>query len=263
MQRQSHTGGSMRHSFADGMIHADIMGAGPTIWLLHSLLADAGSCRPLAEALAATHRVVLADLPGFGGSAPAANLVDAADRIAAALAGDGPAIVLGNGYGSFVALLTALRHPALVTRLVLAGTGAAFTEPGRAAFRGMAAAAAAKGLPAIADTAMRRLFSPSFQEANPALLAERRAAFLATDPAVFAQACADLAALDLTAEVPGLQTPTLVLAGEGDEATPPAMAEALAALLPHGRYEALPGLAHVPQMQDTARFHHAIKGFVA
>jgi len=47
-----------------------------------------------------------------------------------------PAVVFGNGYGSFIALMLALRHPALVTRLILAGTGAAFSEPGRAAFRG-------------------------------------------------------------------------------------------------------------------------------
>ena len=45
-------------------------------------------------------------------------------------------MVIGNGYGSFVALLMALRHPGLVSRLVLAGTGAAFSDPGRAAFTG-------------------------------------------------------------------------------------------------------------------------------
>ena len=175
----------------------------------------------------------------------------------------GPVAVVGNGYGSFVALTLALRHPALVSRLLLAGTGAAFDEPGRAAFRGMAAAAAGKGLAAIADTAMRRLFSPVFQRANPALLAERREWFLATDPAMFTAACHALAELDLRDAVRGLHVPVLVMAGELDEATPAAMARQLAELLPDARFQELPGLAHVPQLQDTAAFVAAVSGFLA
>ncbi|GAC1337590.1 MAG: alpha/beta fold hydrolase [Acetobacteraceae bacterium] len=252
----------MRHRFTPG-VEAEITGSGPTVWLLHSLLADAGSCRPLAALLAATHRVVLPDLPGFGGSPRAAGLEGVADRIALAIEEDGgPVALLGNGYGSFVALTAALRHPGVASRLILAGTGAAFSEPGRAAFRGMAAAAGSKGLAAIADTAMRRLFAPAFQDANPALLAERRARFLATDPAVFTEACAALAELDLRDRVGSVRVPVQVLVGALDEATPPAMAEELAALLPQARLEILPGLAHVPQLQDAPRFLTAIAAFL-
>lgn len=250
---------------AAGRVRAAVTGDGrPTIWLFHSLLADAGSFAPLVRNLEATHRVALPDLPGFGGSeAVAAELPAVADRMAEAVAElGGPAILLGNGYGSFVALTLALRHPALASRLVLAGTGAAFPEPGRAAFRNMAAAARAKGLEAVADTAMRRLFSPEFQAANPELLAERRASFLATDPAVFIGACEALAALDLRAQVRALAPPALVLVGAEDEATPPPMARELAGLLPEARLRELPGCAHVPQLQDTAGFHAAVREFI-
>ena len=248
-----------------GTVSAEVQGAGPALWLFHSLLADAGSCAPLASALAATHRVILPDLPGFGGTPPAGPGLEAvADRMAEAVAAAGaPAIVIGNGYGSFVALLMALRHPGLVGRLVLAGTGAAFSDPGRAAFTGMASAAGARGLGAIADTAMRRLFAPGFQAAHPELMAERRARFLATDPAVFAGACAALAALDLRGQVGRLAIPVLVLAGAEDEATPPAMARELAALLPDAELIEMPGLAHVPQLQDTPGFVGAVEGFLA
>jgi len=64
-----------------------------------------------------------------------------------------------------------LRHPGLAERLVLADCGAAFSEPGRAAFRGMSARAGEVGLAGIADGAMRRLFSPAFQAENAALIA--------------------------------------------------------------------------------------------
>ncbi len=239
-------------------------GSGAPIWLFHSLLADAGSCLKLAERLAANHRVLVPSLPGFGLSAQAGPTLDAvADRMADAMHTEQtPAILFGNGYGSFVALLLALRHPNLVHRLVLAGTGAAFSEPGRAAFRNMAQAASTSGLEAIAETAMRRLFAPDFQAAHPGLLAERRAHFLATDPAVFTAACEALATLDLRDAVPTLHTPTLIIVGTQDEATPPAMARELAALLPDASLLELEGCAHVPQLQSPDQVAEAMRGFL-
>ena len=242
-------------------IHVRAFGSGEPIWLFHSLLADAGSCLPLAERLSARHRVLVPDLPGFGGSAAAGPALGAvADRLAAAM--DGPAMVFGNGYGSFVALMLALRHGALVRGLALAGAGAAFSEPGRAAFRGMAQATREKGLAAIADVAMRRLFAPAFQAAHPALLAERRARFLATDADVFIGACDALATLDLREEVGRLALPVLVLVGAEDEATPPAMARELAALLPDARLMELDCCAHVPQLQAPDRVAEAVSDFI-
>lgn len=249
------------------MVGGRTLGQGRPIVLLHSLLADRSSFDPLGLLLAQTHRVVMLDLPGFGSSHPVAGGLHAvADRVAEAIAGlhlpERP-IVLGNGYGGFVALQAAIRHPALARSLVLADCGAAFSEPGRQAFRNMSAAAMAKGLAAISDVAMRRLFAPAFQDAHPQLVEERRARFLAVHPETFHAACAALAALDLRAQAAQVKVPVLVLVGEQDEATPPAMAQELAALLPHGRYQLLPGCAHVPQLQAPEQFLAAIADFIA
>jgi 3-oxoadipate enol-lactonase len=249
-------------------VSARLGGDGPPIVLLHSLLADASSFDAIAGPLAATHRVVILDLPGFGGSdAVEGGALEAiADRIAAAIAqlklGARP-ILLGNGYGGFVALLTAIRHPELAARLVLADCGAAFSEPGRAAFRGMSAAARAGGLAAIADVAMRRLFAPEFQAANPELTADRKQRFLAVDGETFHAACAALASLDLRPQLASMTLPALVLVGAMDEATPPPMSRELAAGLPNATLVELPGCAHVPQLQAPERFMSAIAGFIA
>jgi len=250
---------------ASGKIAAKIRGSGPTLVMFHSLLADRTSFERIEERLARRYRVAIPDLPGFGESAAVAGgLAAVADRMAEAIGGLGaePPILLGNGYGGFVALQLAIRHPAAVARLILADTGAAFAGPGRAAFRAMIAAAETKGMAAIADTAMRRLFSPAYQAANPAVMAERRRRFLALDPAVFRGAAAALAALDLRAQLKSVRVPVLVLVGSEDEATPPAMAEELAAGLPDARLLILPGLAHVPQFQDPDAFLRAIAGFL-
>jgi 3-oxoadipate enol-lactonase len=156
----------------------------------------------------------------------------------------------------------AIRHPEIASKLVLADCGAAFSEPGREAFRNMARVSREKGLEAITDVAMRRLFAPEFQERHPELMRDRREAFLQTDPDVFRSACDALANLDLRAELAAVKVPALVLVGEHDEATPPPMSYELAAGLPRAELKVIPGCAHVPQLQSPRQFLGALKGFL-
>src|SRR3981081_1559190 len=252
----------MNRLFANGTVHAMQSGKGPFLFLLHSLLSDRASFDAVVPRLSQSFRGVVPELPGFGGSeAVSGGLAAVADRMAEALtagAGGVHVFVLGNGYGVFVALQMAIRHPDVATKLILADCGAAFSEEGRQAFRNMAAASQAKGLSAITDVAMRRLFAPEFQAQHPDLMRDRREAFLTTDPEVFRAACDALATLDLRPELSQVKVPVLVLVGEFDEATPPPMSHELAAGLPHARLAIIPGCAHVPQLQSPEIFLEAI-----
>lgn len=256
----------MDRQFAAGTVNAAVAGEGPPLFLFHSLLSDRASFDAIVPELAKSFRVIVPELPGFGRSqAVTGGLAAVADRMAEMVrqaAADEDAIVLGNGYGGFVALQMAIRHPGIATRLVLADCGAAFSEPGRDAFRNMAAASKAKGLSVITDVAMRRLFAPEFQAAHPDLMQHRREAFLRTDPDVFRAACAALATLDLRSELGKVQVPVLVLVGEHDEATPPPMSHELAASLPQAHLEIIPGCAHVPQLQSPRLFLDAVADFL-
>ena len=255
----------MDRVFANGTVNATQSGDGPPLFLFHSLLSDRASFDAVAPELSDSFRVIVPELPGFGRSHAVSGLAAVADRMAEAVseAADGEdAIVLGNGYGGFVALQMAIRHPDIATRFIFADCGAAFSEPGRAAFRNMAAASKAKGLAAITDVAMRRLFAPEFQAEHPDLMRDRREAFLATDPEVFQAACAALAELDLRPELAKVKVPALVVVGEFDEATPPPMSHELAALLPQAHLEIIPGCAHVPQLQSPVLFLQVIGDFL-
>jgi 3-oxoadipate enol-lactonase len=256
----------MDRLFANGTVNAAVSGEGPALFLFHSLLSDRASFASIEPELAQSHHVVVPELPGFGGSqAVSGGLAAVADRMAEVIkdaAGGRDVIALGNGYGGFVALQMAIRHPSIASKLILADCGAAFSEEGRQAFRNMAAAAKAKGLAAITDVAMRRLFAPEFQAAHPELMGDRREAFLRTDSGVLQAACAQLAELDLRPELPKVKMPVLVLVGEHDEATPPPMSHELAALLPNARLKVLAGCAHVPQLQAPRAFLDAIADFL-
>jgi 3-oxoadipate enol-lactonase len=257
----------MDRLFANGRVNAAQSGEGPALFLFHSLLSDRASFDAIAPKLSQSFRVIVPELPGFGGSqAAGGGLAAVADRMAEAVrdASNGEAaIVLGNGYGGFVALQMAIRHPGIAAKLILADCGAAFSEEGRQAFHNMAAASKAKGLAAITDVAMRRLFAPEFQAQHPDLMQGRREAFLRTDPEVFRDACNALAELDLRPELGKVKIPVLVLVGEYDEATPPPMSRELAALLPNARLKIIAGCAHVPQLQSPEDFLDAIGDFLA
>jgi 3-oxoadipate enol-lactonase len=250
----------------DKTLSLEISGTGKPIILFHSLLADSSSFAPLIKELEKTHQVISLNLPGFAESSfVGGDLNVIADHIAQgieALNLTEKPIFLGNGYGGFVALITGIRHPQLASRLILADCGAMFSEPGRAAFRGMSAAAKAKGLSAIADVAMRRLFAPEFQEKNADLISYRKERFLNVDIETFHGACAALADLDVRDQLHKVTQPVLVLVGELDEATPAQMSVELQAGLPNAKLNILPGLAHVPQLQAPEVFMHSIRDFI-
>jgi 3-oxoadipate enol-lactonase len=254
----------MDRLFANGTANAAETGQGTPLLLFHSLLSDRASFDAVVPHLSRSFRVIVPELPGFGRSqAVLGGLASVADRMAEAVGEAGSeAIVLGNGYGGFVALQMAIRHPGIATRLILADSGAAFSEPGREAFRNMAAVSQAKGLSAITGVAMRRLFAPEFQEQHPDLMRDRREAFLKTDPEVFRAACAQLAELDLRPELSKVRVPVLVMVGDQDEATPPPMSHELARLLPDARLKIIPGCAHVPQLQSPQLFLEMIADFL-
>jgi 3-oxoadipate enol-lactonase len=256
----------MDRRLAHGTVNTAQFGDGPPLILFHSLLSDRASFDRIVPQLSERFRVIVPELPGFGQSAVVTGgLAAVAARMADTVkeAADGQdAVVLGNGYGGFVALQMAIDHPGVARKLVLADCGAAFSEPGRQAFRNMATASKAKGLSAITDVAMRRLFAADFQENNPDLMRDRRDAFLRTDTAVFEEACEALAELDLRPKLSQVKLPVLVLVGEHDEATPPPMSHELAAGLPDARLTVLPGCAHVPPLQSPELFLDAIEVFL-
>lgn len=256
----------MDRLLANGTVNTSETGSGSPIILFHSLLSDRASFDRITPELAKTFRVFTPELPGFGKSeAVAGGLEAVADRMAEAVhdcSGNAGAIVLGNGYGGFVALQMAIRHPGLAKKLILADCGACFTEPGRETFRTMAAVSEAKGLAALCDTAMRRLFAPQFQESNPELMRDRREAFLRTNPEVFRAACMSLANLDLRPNLDDVKSPVLVLVGDEDEATPPPMSYELAKLLPSAQLKVLKGCAHVPPLQAPQVFLEEIETFI-
>ena len=241
-------------------------GEGPDLLLLHSLLTELTVFEPVLPLLRG-RRLTRINLPGFGASAPAVleTVGDHADHVAAAMDAlklPRSTAVFGNGFGAFVALELAIRHGGRFGPLVVADTLAAFPEPARAPFRGMAERVKASGMQAVLDTAINRMLPPEFAARHPDAVAKRKAALGAVDPGCFARACLGLAKLDLTAQVGSLRKPVLVMCGELDQTTPPALARALADAIPAASYAGIPHSGHCPMLEQPAELARMMDDFL-
>ncbi|HVQ78969.1 MAG: alpha/beta fold hydrolase [Pseudolabrys sp.] len=250
-----------------GALTAVRTGEGRDLVLLHSLLADRHAFDPVLPTLAAKHRVTLFNLPGFHGSQPAMlALMDAY----LAVIEDGfdefgitkDSVLIGNGFGGTVALAFALAHPERISKLVVSDAAAGFPPEGREAFAVMAQKVADGGLGSIAEIAAKRVFSPAYLSAHPEKMEERKKVLMGIDPKAFQAACRILQETDLVPLLHHMKVPTIVVCGEFDQATPPALNKQIVEKVPGAKYVELPGCGHCPPLEQAEQFLAAIKDFV-
>jgi len=160
-----------------------------------------------------------------------------------------------------IALAFALAHPERIAKLVLSDAAACFPPDGRAQFASLAAKVGDGGLGAIAEIAAGRVFSPAYLAAHPAKIEERKKVLLGIDPKAFLGACKILQDVDLTPLLSRLKVPTLVVCGEFDQATPPALNKQIAAKVAGALYVELPGCGHCPPLEQPEAFIAAIREF--
>ncbi len=202
-----------------------------TVLLLHSLAMSGELWRPLVDRL--DEPVVALDARGHGESTwdgGAFTIEDLAADAAAVIEerADGPVAVAGMSMGGCVAIALAGTRPELVSRLVLADTTADYGPDRVAAWADRADNAVRKPRDKQLAFQLDRWFSPEFVEREPEEVKRVSELFLATDSRAHAQACRALGAFDGTALLPNITADTLVVVGEHDYATTPAMARALA-----------------------------------
>jgi 3-oxoadipate enol-lactonase len=249
-----------------GFLHwrADGPEEGPVLLLLNSLGTDARLWDDLLPRLPPALRVLRMDKPGHGLSdGAAAATVESLAADAAALLdhlGGRPAAVLGLSIGGLIGQALALARPDLVAALILSNTGAKIGTAEVWAER--LAAVERGGVAAIADGVMERWFSPAFR-ADPGRVAPWRNMLLRTTDAGWLACGRAVAAADLRPRAAAIRVPTLALGGGADAATPPALLEELAALIPGARLAILPGVGHLPHAEAPGAYAAEVAGFLA
>ncbi|AZQ38895.1 3-oxoadipate enol-lactonase [Streptomyces cyaneochromogenes] len=220
----------------------------PPLLLGPSLGTSSALWDKVAPELSITHRVVRWDLPGHGGSA--ADLIGAGATV-----GDLARLVLaladslgierfayaGVSLGGAVGLHLAVHHPERVDSLAVICSSAHFN--GAKPWEERAALVRRVGLAGLAENANARWFTPGFTV--PELVRDHRDA----DPAAYAACCDALAAFDLRERLPEISSPTLLIAGREDPATPPAHLREIADAVPGAALVEIPGASHLAPAQ--------------
>lgn len=249
-----------------GALTAVRAGSGRDLVILHSLLADRHAFDPVLEQLTEKFRVTLINLPGFHGSQPA--VLALMDAYVAAIEdgiqefGINDPVLMGNGFGGTVALAFAIAHPERLSKLVVSDAAACFPPEGRQAFAAMAQKVADGGLASVAEIAAKRVYSPAYLAAHPEKVDERKQSLLAVHPEAFQAACRILQETDLVPLLSHLRVPTLVVCGECDQATPPALNKEIADNVPGARYVEIAGCGHCPPLEQPEQFLKAIGEFI-
>nr|WP_316640269.1 alpha/beta fold hydrolase [uncultured Roseateles sp.] len=247
-------------------------GQGPVVVLSHALGCDLAMWDGVAAALQDRYTVLRYDHRGHGHSAAGDGAYDIealADDAAALIRtqADGqPVHFVGLSMGGMTAQALGARHPALVRSLVIANSASHYDAAARAMWQARIDTVLSRGVAAISDGAMQRWFTPEFRadavNGGAARVAQLRAVLEATPSAPYADACAAVAHIDLAAGNARIACPTLVIAGSRDEATPPAMSEAIAAQIPGARLASLDA-AHLSAVEKPAEFAALLSQFWA
>jgi 3-oxoadipate enol-lactonase len=240
--------------------------AAPALVFSNSLGTDWRMWDAQAAALAGRFRVVRYDTRGHGQSGiPAAPAtIDQLGQDLLALLDHlqiGQAQVCGLSLGGLTALWLAARHPARVTRLVLADTAARIGST--AGWEARIAAVRAGGMEAVRDAVDARFLSAGFRARRPDVTQAISAMLTGTDPVGYIAACAALRDANLRAAVPTIRVPALIIVGALDESTPPADAQALHAALAGSELRILPDTAHLANIEQPDAFTAALLAFLS
>ena len=249
-------------------------GSGHPLLLIPGLGASRLSWYKQVEPLAQRFRVILLDNRDAGGSAHGTgpySVADMADDAAALITQLqlGSTYVMGWSMGGFIAQELAVRHPALVKKLILVAT-----SPG-----GSANVSAAPEILALlmrdtnesVEARVRRtaplIVAPGYYDAHPEDL-DRSVAHSLELPITLERYQRQLGAVmthmggDMPARHHQIVAPTLVIHGDYDPLVPYPNGQYLAAHIPGARLSTYPNVGHLPPIEATERFNREVVEFL-
>src|SRR5262245_6419826 len=251
-------------------------GAGRAMVCLHAGVCDTRMWRPLAQHLAPAFEVLAYDRRGFGATPVIDEALSDVDDLRAVLDGLAgaslaPVVLLGASMGGALAIDFALAEPERVSALVLLAP-AVSGEPDtahvpaeiQALVAELEAASNAGDLERVNRLEVHAwLDGPAMPEGRvPATL---RQLVLDMNRIALSQPAATLRVTPPPAypRLEAVRQPALIVAGDLDFPDRVALSQELATRLPRARLSLLPGVAHLPSLEQPERVAALVRGFLA
>ena len=230
----------------------------PVVMFSNSLGTTLEMWGPQAETLAERYQVLLYDTRGHGQSSltPGPYTVPGLGDDALALL-DKLSIdqvhFCGLSLGGLTGQAIALKAPERLLSLTLANTSAHI--PGPEMWNTRIAKVQEGGMDVIADATMERWFTPT---CAPDVVARMKTMLTSIHPEGYIACSCAVRDADFRAQVAAISLKTLVISGEGDAATPPAMGLFLAETIPGARYVEIKSAGHISNLEQVDAFTTAL-----
>ena len=114
---------------------------------------------------------------------------------------------------------------------------------------------------AVVDATLERWFTAPYRSANPKMMQRIGDMIRATSVEGYTACGRAIAPLNYTERLRGIRCPVLVMVGEQDSGTPPAMARAIHEAIPGSRFRAIPSAAHLSNIEQPLAFNKALADF--
>ena len=241
----------------------------PPLVLVHGVGLDHTMWDLVVEDLATDRLVVRYDLLGHGQSVdpPGPRTVeDLVDQCLGVIdtCGPVPPDVAGLSLGGMVALGLATRHPDRLGRLALCNTVFDRSAEEVHRIRERLSLAETGGMGSVVDLAIDRWFDASWQATHPDRVDAVRNCLLSNNLEAYLKAYRAFVEGDplKPGEASSVVTHALAVTGELDPGSTPAMTSALAVALEDCRAVILPGLHHIPPIEDPTAFVAVLRSFL-
>jgi 3-oxoadipate enol-lactonase len=240
-----------------------------TLVLIHGFPLSARMWEPQFALAEQGWRVIAPQLRGFGGTAaqaPAASMDDFAGDLVDLLDGlhIDDAVIGGLSMGGYITFAL-FRHAARYFRgMILADTRAQGDAPqGLAARQRLLEAVRQRGAEAAADDMLPKLVCDATRARRPALVDTLHSMMSSNSGESVAGAIlALMSRQDSTDLLPKIHCPTLVIVGDQDAITPPALSEEMHRAIAGSELMVIPDAGHMSNLEQPAAFNAVVGRFL-
>lgn len=249
-------------------LHYTDQGQGLPLVLIHGFPFDGRMWDAQVAALSNHCRVIVPDLPGFGGSRTDRpyTIQSLADDLHSFLAQINalPCVFGGLSMGGYVSFAYITRYPTDLKGLVLVDTKceADSSEAKQNRMKTIETARTA-GAKTIADQMLPKLLASQTFTRKPDVVQKLRTMIEACSPQAIEYASLAMRdRRDYSSELPSISVPTLILVGDADVLSPPATATAMCAEIPRAEVVLIRGAGHLSPMEQPDQVNAALQEFL-